>query len=342
MPAHLSKHMPAGGKGAPSSDEQREIDELRALIGTSPTRASTLQSSTFMRWKVGEENREGADAERREKEARKAEKDALEAKRLERAKELKDAARQQLERDKARKKELEEARLAEAKAQRDKEAAWQEKREKQAKEFAENGRKLVVETRERQKRMDRAEDAQDKLERDEATRDRLAVEAAFKKEREAVLAAKREKVQSVKQMTAPEHIAASKAWASKQRIGSAEDKRKQMLALKSQRRRVKEGHLERARSIKGQVGQIRENAKAVQAALHEKKKHNADGERANDYLVEQEKLRVLAQKKKDHAAVYAKRYAAEKAAKKWEATPLLAKGQFSSLETGSQMASTAA
>ena len=121
-------------------------------------------------------------------------------------------------------------------------------------------------------------------------------------------------------------------WASQQRVGSAEDKRKQVALLKSQRRRGKEGHLEKAREIKGQVEQIRQNAKAVQQRLHEKKKQAAGEERANDYLVDLEKKRVLAQKKADHMAVYNKRYASVKAAEKWEQAPVLAKPNLSSLD----------
>ena len=49
--------MPRGGRGEPSEDEQKEIEELRAMIGRTPQRESTLQHSTFMRWQVGEENR---------------------------------------------------------------------------------------------------------------------------------------------------------------------------------------------------------------------------------------------------------------------------------------------
>jgi len=328
----MSRATPVGGKGDPNSDERREIDELRALIGTSPTRGSTLNQSTYMRWAMGEENRAGAELERKEKEERKAEKEAIEAKRLQRAKELKEAQRLQLERDKQIKREQEQARLAAGQAQRAKEAAWQMEREKQAETFAKNGRKLVEETRVRQKHMDKVEAAQDKLEREEGTRDRLANLEAFKKEREAVFNEKKEKVQKVKKLTDPAIIAASKEWASKQRVGSAEDKRKQVAMLKSQRRRGKEGHLQKARAIKGQVEQVRQNAKVVQERLHEKKKINAGEERANDYLVEQEKLRVLAQKKKDHHAVFNKRYANAAAANKWEKAPVLAKPNLSSLD----------
>ena len=277
-------------------------------------------------------HRKGAEEERKEKEARKAEKAAIDAKRLERARELKDAARLQFERDKQIKKEDQQAKLAVGQGQRAKEAEWQEKREKSAADFAKKGRTLVEETRQRQKKMDKAEASQDKLEREEGTRDRLANMEAFKKEKAAVFASKKEKVQKVKKMTDPSIIAESKQWASQQRVGSAEDKRRQVAMLKSQRRRGKESHLENAKAVKANVEQIRENAKAVQARLNEKKKENAAGERANDYLVEQEKLRVLAQKKQDHKEVYRKRYASAKAAATWEQTPTLAKPNLSSLD----------
>ena len=249
-----------------------------------------------------------------------------------RATELKEQAKQQLERDKQVKKEQEQKRLAEAQAQRAKEASWQQQREKNAETFQKGGRKLVQETKERQKRMDKNESSQDKLEREEGTKDRLAVLKAYKEEQEAIRKANRDKVQAVKISTDPSLIAASKDWASKQRAGSAEDKRKQVLRLQSQRRRVKEGHLEKCREIKGKVLNGKEHAKAVKSTLQERKKENAAGERANDYLVELEKLRVLAQKKKEKEGVYKKRYASTKAAAKWEESPALAKPNLSSLD----------
>jgi len=324
--------MPTSGKGSPSSDERREIEELRALIGSSPSRASTLQNSTFMRWSMGEENRKAAEEQRKAREALKADAELRKNEALQRAKELRDAAKQQFERDKQVKKEQEQQRLADAQAQRAKEARWQQQREKNAEAFQQGGRKLVKQTKDRQKRMDAGEAAQDKREREEGTRDRIAILEAYKKEQQRIMEDNRAKVSAVKKMTDPAIIKSSKEWALRTRAGSAEEKRKQVLTLQEKRKGNREGHLDKARRIKGGVAEGRQKAKEVQKALHEKKKLNAGEERANDYLVEQEKLRVLAQKKKDHEEVYKKRYASTTAAQKFETTSAVAKPNLSSLD----------
>ena len=63
-----------------------------------------------------------------------------------------------------------------------------------------------------------------------------------------------------------------------------------------------------------------------------KKAVEAGKERANDHLVELEKLRELANNKKANQEVYRKRYATAKAAEKWETTPVFAKPNLSSLD----------
>ena len=325
-------HMPRGGRGEPSSDEKREIEELRALIGTSPARGSTLQQSTFMRWQVGEENRKRAEEARLEREAQKALKEEIKAKRLAAASELREKAQEQQRRNRQIMEDKKAQSLQEGKDQREKEALWQQTREANHAKSVQKGRALVEETRERQKRMDKNEANQDRKEREEGTRDKNAREEAFKIEKQQQLEAKRAKVAKVKQETDPEFIKNAVQWAAQKRTGSAEDKRKMQAFLKSQRRRGKEGHLDKAREIKGQVTQIKENARQVQERLRQKKANEAGKERANDHLVEQEKLRVLANKKKDHELVYKKRYANAAAAEKWESTPTFAKPNLSSLD----------
>lgn len=272
------------------------------------------------------------DEVRKEKEAMSAMRAELQARRLQRAKDLKDQAKAQLELDKEIKKKEEEKRLEIGKEQRAKEAAWQERREQQAQAFVMKGHKLVEETRQRQKNMDKAEDEQDKKERAEGLAEKKRILEAYKKEKAENYEENKVKVQSVKKATDPAIIAEAKKWASEQRVGSAEDKRKQFSALKSMRRRKKEGHLEKAKEIKGKVEEIKQAAREVHKKMLEKKKKNAGEERANDYLVELEKQRVLAQKQKEHDSIYNKRYASTKAAAKWEQAPVLAKPNFGSLD----------
>ena len=249
-----------------------------------------------------------AEEEKRQKEERKAAKAERERIRLERAHALKRAAKEQLARDREIKEAQIQSKLSHGKAQRQREADWQAKREQNAAAFAKKGRALVMETKEREKRADMNEAAQDKLEREEGTRARVALEKAFKEERAAIIRANREKVQAVKKMTDPSLISSSQEWAKQVRTGAAEDKRKQVSALKSRKRQNKQGHLDRANAIKQQVKQVKEAAREVQRQLHEKKKKAAGNERANDHLVEQQKLRVLAQKKREHKGTRACAY----------------------------------
>eukprot|EP00325_Prymnesiales_sp_UTEX-LB-985_P014612 CAMPEP_0174759666 /NCGR_PEP_ID=MMETSP1094-20130205/108385_1 /TAXON_ID=156173 /ORGANISM="Chrysochromulina brevifilum, Strain UTEX LB 985" /LENGTH=331 /DNA_ID=CAMNT_0015965603 /DNA_START=107 /DNA_END=1102 /DNA_ORIENTATION=- len=324
--------MPKGGRGEPSEAEKREIEELRAMIGRAPQRESTLQNSTFMRWQVGEENRKKADEHRKEQERLKAEKDALDAKRREHAAKLKADALALRENNRAIKEAQQQNSQAIGREQRAKEAEWQEKREANAQNAHAQGRKLVEATKERQKRMDKAEANQDKVEREEGQRMDRALEQAFKAEKQEILEAKRAKVAAVKKDTDPSQIEKSLQWAAQKRTGSAQDKRKQQAMLKSSRRKNKEGHLMKAKAIKGDVNQIRSNAKAVAEQIRQKKSVSAGKERANDYLVEQEKLRVLAEKREEHAKVYEKRFATKRSYGKWENTSILAKPNLSSLD----------
>ena len=91
----------------------------------------------------------------------------------------------------------------------------------------------MEETRQRQKNMDKAEDEQDKKERAEGLAEKKRILEAYKKEKAENYEENKVKVQSVKKATDPAIIAEAKKWASEQRVGSAEDKRKQFSALKS-------------------------------------------------------------------------------------------------------------
>ena len=125
--------------------------------------------------------------ERKERDARKAEKDELNARRLARARELKEQAQAQFKRDQEIKESEQKRKLGEAQQMRQTAAELAEKRKKNDINAVSKGRKLVEETKARQQRMDKSEADQDKVEREEGTRDKLAREKAFAAEREAVV-----------------------------------------------------------------------------------------------------------------------------------------------------------
>ena len=89
--------------------------------------------------------------------------------------------------------------------------------------------------------MNAAEAAQDKLEREEGTRDRKAVEAAYRKEREETLAAKREQVKKVKQQTDQSVVEEALAWAAQKREQAAAARRQQRAELQEAKRKGKDG-----------------------------------------------------------------------------------------------------
>ena len=136
----------------------------------------------------------------------------------------------------------------------------------------------------------------------------------------------------MKKMTDPALIESSLKWAAEKRTREAEQKRRLQIQLKSQRRRGKESHVGRAKEIKEHVNSIKENARLVNERLRQKKAEHAGKERANDHLVEQEKLRVLANNKKEHQKVFEQRYVNEKVMAKFEQTPTFARPNLSSLD----------
>ena len=165
--------------------------------------------------------------------------------------------------------------------------------------------------------MNAAEAAQDKLEREEGTRDRKAVEAAYRKEREETLAAKREQVKKVKQQTDQSVVEEALAWAAQKREQAAAARRQQRAELQEAKRKGKESFVNRAQGVKGQVNAMKEHAREVQGSVLKEKKAHAAKERDNDYLVQQEKIRVLASKKQQHQNVYGKKYAPAEMAESW-------------------------
>lgn len=310
----------------PTQDELDELEELKALLGKGPERDSAVPAGAVSRFMVGEENRKRAEDARREKEERDALKNEVTQKRLAAAEKLRQETMDRRERDRAKREEARQRKLAEGREMVQKKANWKEEAARKDKITYDRGAKLVAEENERFKRMNVAEAAQDKLEREEGTRDRKAVEAAFKAEREATLEAKRQQVQKVRQMTQPSIIEEALQWAAEKREKAAEARREEKAKLQEARRGVQESHLNYSKDIKSQVNAVKENVKAVQDEVLKAKQAHASKERDNDYLVQQEKIRVLADKKRAHQNVYQHKYASHTAAASWVGASTLRRG----------------
>ena len=310
----------------PTDAELRELEELKAMIHGTPVRESAIPLGAVSRFLVGEDNRKAADEARREKEERDRIKAELAAKRTAHGDKLREDARQRREREKQEKEALRQKRQADGKRMREKEAEWKAEAAKRMQAEWDLGQKRVQEENERFKNMDKAEAAQDKAERAEGTRDRKAIEAAYKAEREAIMTANREQVQKVKKMTDPALIKESKEWAKDKLTGGAAQLKKQKEDLVAARQRVKESHLQKAAQIKGGVAEMKQRARDVQGHVLSEKKQHAAKERDNDYLVQQEKIRVLASKKQQHQSIYGKKFAPTNMAQNWTGASTLRRG----------------
>ena len=324
--AALAEPMPMKGADGPSEDELKEIEDLKAMIHGTPQRESSIPLGAVSRFLVGEDNRNRAEEARKEKEERDRLKAEIASKRAAHGEKLRQEAAERRKREKEEKEGLTKQRQEAGRVMREKEAEWKAEAARRLQREWELGQKRVQEENERFKNMDKAEAAQDKAERAEGTRDRKAIEAAYKAEREAIMTANREQVQKVKKMTDPALIKESKEWAKDKLTGGAAQLKKQKEDLVAARQRVKESHLQKAAQIKGGVAEMKQRARDVQGHVLSEKKQHAAKERDNDYLVQQEKIRVLASKKQQHQSIYGKKFAPTNMAQNWTGASTLRRG----------------
>jgi hypothetical protein len=309
-----------------SAEELKEIEELKAMIRGTPERPSTVPIGAVGRFMVGEENRAKADAARKEREERDQLKADLVAQRAAHAAKVKDDAAKRQEHERQVRDGEKRRKADDAQRLRQREAKWKAEADKNKQQQWDKAYKRVQDENEQWKRMNASEAAQDKLEREEGTRERKAVDAAFRAEREQTLQAKREQVARVKKSTDQAIVEEALAWAANKRETAAEARRKQRAELQEKRSQGKESFVAMAHSVKGQVNAMKENARAVQNNVLQKKKEHAAKERDNDYLVQQEKIRVLASKKMQHQNVYGKKYAPSAMAESWVGASTLRRG----------------
>lgn len=318
--------MPMKGADGPSEEELKEIEELKAMIHGAPQRESSIPLGAVSRFLVGEDNRNRAEQARKEKEERDRLKSEIASKRAAHAEKLRQEAAERRKREKEEKEALTKQRQEAGRQMREKESEWKAEAARRLQREWELGQKRVQEENERFKNMDKAEADQDKKERAEGRAMDKANEEAFKREKQEILEANRRKVQEVKRQTDPALLQASKQWATESRTGGAANLRRQKEELKAKATEVKASHVEKALAIKGQVNTMKENARSAQKQMLDGKAKHAQKERNNDYLVEQEKLRVAASKKKQHQEVYAKKYAKQEMAQTWAGASTLRRG----------------
>ena len=274
----------------------------------------------------GEENREKADQGRKEKEEQKRIKEEVDALRKANADKVRAKRQEMLENERKVRENERQRKLAEGTKLREREAAWKAKAAKNKQREWEIAQKRVQDENELFKRMAANEAAQDKLERDVGTKDKNEREAAARAEKQRVLEANRQQVQKVKKWTDASVIEEALAWAAQKREAAAAERRKQQEETQARKKENKEKFLSQAGAIKEQVNSIKQSAKQVKSNVLSQKKAHAAKERDNDYLVQQEKIRTLAHKKRQHQEVYGKKFADGEVASTWLGASTLRRG----------------
>ena len=141
--------------------EQDEVNELKELFGSSPTRESNLPVGAYSRFTVQFDNNQAAKKFREEKDARKQTREAETEARKAKAAELVQADRStivQIRQVRAHKKGV---KLKAKREQRALEAQWELTRNQRQEEYEAMARDRVIEGKSADARMDKAEAKQD-------------------------------------------------------------------------------------------------------------------------------------------------------------------------------------
>lgn len=101
----------------------------------------------------------------------------------------------------------------------------------------------------------------------------------------------------------------------------AEQKREEAKVWSADRRRGELGYLERARANRERAMATRQAARASVAEALATRKRAATKERANNYLVTEEKARILKNNRVEAATIYRARYATRTAAAEFNSSP---------------------
>ena len=190
---------------------------------------------------------------------------------------------------------------------RNAEAKGLEAAEARDREYREVARMRVLEANELDSRLDAAEEAQDAREREEGTRLRLSLAAALTRTRSEILAEKREVVNETQAArTGP---ASARAACFSPRRG--QEKRDESKQWAQQRAENEDEYLHQATANRLKAERQRALTRKSMMQLMKFRKKEAVKERANDYLVKDEKARILTSNRKEVAAVYARRFASK-------------------------------
>jgi hypothetical protein len=166
----------------------------------------------------------------------------------------------------------------------------------------------------------RDEADQDAREREEGSRSRREILSAVDDVRRRDLVERQE--QTKRGLDARAGLVIARTECEQQRTHLGHQKRAESQQWQSERDQSEAEYLARARFNKARATATRSRAAKAIAATLSLRKAAATKERDNDYLVTEEKQRILESNRQEVAEIYSKRFASKRAQKEWEESPL--------------------
>ena len=297
--------------------EEEEIDELQALFSEGVQRESALPVALYAKLEVFEDNRRKAEKLRKEREQR-----ALE---IQQAAELRNqraaALREKVKAEGGKAIEAHKGgNLEQGRAQRQLEAKWEEERNEEKRQYVEKGRKNVLIAKGLDGKLDALEEEAARRRKD-GYEQRQMLDAAVKEKEVQTTLEKNALAKHVRH-----EVEAGNAYADASlkamKGGKASQTRAAKGEWKSEKQRLEAEYLAEAAAKKAKALASREAAKRVKKDMLEARTASATIERDNDYLVEEEKAKILARNKAMRAERYRQRFATQAEADEFEASQL--------------------
>lgn len=283
------------------------VVDLAPPVSLHSERGSETWRASYVKFEVEQENQAAADLERR----RRAE---LRGDAAQQRDEWMSEARSRVHERKRRERRLRKAQDAVVKANRKQVRVaktelqlLEEQRQVRDRHYHETARARVVEAAQLDDRLDAEEAARAARDREEGTRLRLAVAQARLERRDEIYLENRELVETA--ISARSGPLSARSACFTPRRGNA--KREQSKDWHRQKQESEGEYLSRARAFRELAMRQRESAKKSMLRLLKTRKKSAAKERANDYRVNDTKVRTLENKRQDVANVYKSRFASK-------------------------------
>jgi len=304
-------------EGRPTTDSE-EVEELRQLI-SSPNRESSLTAAAYMHFEVAADNALIAQKERDEKVERDQRIRAAKEERRRKVTEYAQSCRDVI----INTKKVMQEKVTATKAQVTKDIrqttleSLATKKTNQEK-WLQEAKDYVAWAKQADSRLDKKEDAtvkalQEKNDEQDAA---FQVKLAEAEAREAsLLAANRAKFESIRQQDIKQPAKRKQEIEeSKLQAHAGKVREEELARMRSKRMEIKEAHMQDAVGKKAAALNVRAKARLEREEILKQRYIMAKKEKDNDFLVDQEKRKVVAEKKQRANATYRERYAKQSSA----------------------------